>query len=46
MQDTLKALEHYAYFLKAQEDTSDWQYKMVKSRTESMKLKVSSTESR
>jgi tetratricopeptide (TPR) repeat protein len=46
MQDTLKALEHYAYFLNAQEDTSDWQYKMVKSRTESMKLKVSSTESR
>ncbi|MBP9082660.1 MAG: tetratricopeptide repeat protein [Bacteroidia bacterium] len=46
MQDTLKALEHYAYFLNAQEDTSDWQYKMVKSRTESMKLKVSPTESR
>lgn len=46
MQDTLKALEHYAYFLDAQEDTSDWQYKMVKNRTESMKLKVSSTESR
>ncbi|MBK7388206.1 MAG: tetratricopeptide repeat protein [Bacteroidetes bacterium] len=43
MQDTLKALGTATYFSNAQEDTSDWQYKIVKSRTESMKLKVSPT---